>query len=160
IFHSIVEFETEKFVGRAASNIYHDDLAEINQPFYFHEFAEQLAGKGLQYLSEVTPVAMTAADLSRETQEALSKLEDDTIRREHYLDFIKCRRFRSTLVCHDGVEIQRRPATDVIQNFYIESHLAPTSGDPEIMRRVPVHFATDKGSQVDTDHPLTKAALI
>jgi methyltransferase-like protein len=160
VFGSIMDFEFEKFVERSVSNIFHDDLAETNQPFYFHEFAEQLSKNGLQYLSESTPVAMTAADLPRATQEVLRKLEDDTIRYEQYIDFIKCRRFRSTLACRNNIQLFRRPSARTIKKFYIQSHLAPTSADPEIVQKVSVEFAAEDTTKINTDHPLTKATLV
>src|SRR5262245_60447416 len=38
--------------GKSDHALFHDDLGEINRPFYFHEFAALAARHGLQYLAE------------------------------------------------------------------------------------------------------------
>ena len=57
VYQSVLKKELSRFYRLDASEIFHDDLAEINQPFYFYEFAEMLEKNNLQFLAE--------ADLTR-----------------------------------------------------------------------------------------------
>ena len=41
----------------------------------------------------------------------------DIVRQEQYLDFLTNRRFRSTLLCHAGVELSRDVSSDRLQSF-------------------------------------------
>ena len=42
----------ERLLERSDETLFHDELAEVNEPVYFHEFAAHAARYGLQYLAE------------------------------------------------------------------------------------------------------------
>ncbi len=44
-----------ELLERTDSALYHDDLCDIYEPVYFHEFAAHAAGHDLQYLGEANP---------------------------------------------------------------------------------------------------------
>jgi hypothetical protein len=83
--------------------LFHDDLAPVNEPVWFEEFHKHAARHGLQFLGEADLHEMFDP---RETQ--AGKLPGNLLRREQYLDFLKLRRFRQTLLCHAGVKLRRR----------------------------------------------------
>uniref|UniRef100_Q029T5 Methyltransferase type 12 n=1 Tax=Solibacter usitatus (strain Ellin6076) TaxID=234267 RepID=Q029T5_SOLUE len=76
--------------------LFHDDLAPINHPVWFHEFAAHAARHRLQYLGEADPHEMFDP---REIPHT------DLLEREQYLDFLKLRRFRQTLLCRSEVPL-------------------------------------------------------
>jgi SAM-dependent methyltransferase len=78
----------------------HDDLSELNNPFYFHEFTADATRAGLTFLSEAWLGTMTDGGLAPEVRQALGQL--DRLAREQYLDFIRFRHFRESLLCHAG----------------------------------------------------------
>ncbi len=78
--------------------LFHDDLAPVNHPVWFEEFAAHAARHGLQYLGEADPHEMFDP---REIPPG------DVLEREQYLDFLKLRRFRQTLLCHAGLKLTR-----------------------------------------------------
>ena len=78
--------------------LFHDDLAPVNQAVWFHEFASHAGRHGLQYLGE--------ADL-HEMFDPREIPPGDVLEREQYLDFLKLRRFRQTLLCRAGVKLTR-----------------------------------------------------
>src|SRR5262249_33754469 len=80
--------------------LYHDLLSAINEPFYFSQFVQHAAQHGLQYLAEADYFEMSAHGVSEEGRKTLQQLAGNRILREQYLDFLKCRRFRQTLLCH------------------------------------------------------------
>ncbi|MEO8677084.1 MAG: class I SAM-dependent methyltransferase [Casimicrobiaceae bacterium] len=97
--------EARRMEDRVTALLFHDDLSSINDPVYFHEFADHAARHGLQYLAEAAFVTSSYAGISPEARGVLAAL--DPITRQQYLDFIKCRRFRQTLLCHDTVALDR-----------------------------------------------------
>ena len=44
--------QAERLLERSDETLFHDELAAINEPVYFHEFAAHAARHGLQYLAE------------------------------------------------------------------------------------------------------------
>jgi SAM-dependent methyltransferase len=95
------EAEIESVRGAPGWMIYHDLLAQTNDAFYFHEFAQQAAAHGLEFLAEADFFEMSYAHLPESARETLAEMErQDVLLKEQYLDFLKRRRFRQTLLCH------------------------------------------------------------
>jgi hypothetical protein len=97
--------EARRMEGRLPALLYHDDLSQVNEPVYFHEFAEHAAGHGLQFLAEAAFVSGSYAGIASDARRLLAAL--DPITRHQYLDFIKCRRFRESLLCRNEVTVDR-----------------------------------------------------
>ena len=88
--------------GAAASDsaLAHDDLAELNDPVLFSEFAADAARAGLTYVAEAHPDAASDRGLAEPVLQALAQL--DRLAREQYLDFIRLRHYRESLLCRAG----------------------------------------------------------
>ena len=83
-------------------SLFHDDLAPINDPVWFREFAAHAQRHGLQYLGE--------ADSHKTFDPAMEQaagVAADVIEREQYVDFLKLRRFRQTLLCREEIPLDR-----------------------------------------------------
>src|SRR5579862_7435254 len=52
IYMQFLRDEYKRWTGRAPEAFYHDELADIFKPIYFHQFMEQAQRQGLQFLSE------------------------------------------------------------------------------------------------------------
>jgi SAM-dependent methyltransferase len=102
--------EARRMEERVPALLFHDDLAPVNDPVYFHEFAEHAARHGLQFLAEAAFVTSSYAGVAPEARGVLDTL--DPITREQYLDFIKCRRFRETLLCRSELEVNREESPE------------------------------------------------
>lgn len=114
-YTALMKAELDRFVARHPGFLFHDDLAAVNDPCYFHEFAAHAARHRLQFLCEAELVAMAYGGLTPEARRVLDAL--DPLAREQYLDFVKCRRFRQTLLCHEGVEVDRRLGPEKVATF-------------------------------------------
>ncbi len=159
LYQSMIKMELSAFGQRTAENIFHDDFASINQPYYFHEFVEMLNANDLQFLSEVDSFWMESEQLSPEILKKLDELGDDVIRREQYLDFIRCRPFRSTLFCHSDSELERRPAPEILRDFYLASQAEPKASTLDLTSTEPEVFVSLEGTEFNVSHPMTKSAL-
>ena len=94
--------EARHVMEHGDDGLFHDDLAPINDPVWFLEFASHARRHGLQYLAE----AQTHKTFDMPIEKGGAKTED-VIEREQYLDFCKLRRFRETLLCHEEIALDR-----------------------------------------------------
>lgn len=159
-YHTLLKNELDNILDKRTENVLHDDLAEINRPFYFQEFMEKAEAHGLQFLSEADFFDMQDYFFSDEVRKALDPLKSNIIAYEQYLDFIKGRRFRQTLLCHKDVELNRNLSSDVVREFFIASPARPASDEPDIVGLEAEKFVGLKGAEVTTNNPLIKAALL
>jgi len=160
-YRMLLKKEVKRVVEHSESHLFHDDLAEINSFFYFYEFVEQAARHDLQYLAEADYFEMQDASLPPRAAETLRQLGDNPVVKEQYADFVKCRRFRQTLLCHGEVSLERAQKPEQLRSLYVSSPARPGSIEPDIKSSAAVvKFEGAKGASVETDNPLTKAALL
>lgn len=158
-FQPFLERELERHFAHETADVYHDDLAEFYQPQYFYEFVETLGKNGLQFLSEAEITAMSMHSFSPEVREMMETL-DDIVEREQYMDFLRGRFFRQTLVCHQEVQLRRQIEPSILKDFYISSPIRPLNENPDLAARKVEKFVGRKDAGVEIDHSLTKAALV
>jgi len=146
---------------RHPESVYHDDLSEVNTPFYFHQFAAQAEAHGLRYLAEADYFEMQDYIYPPPVSEFLGRFGDDQIvLKEQYLDFLKCRVFRQTLLCHHEAPVDRRVDARRLTNFHLASQARPVSPQPELHAGAVEEFRGPRGAKLQTDHSLAKAALL
>jgi hypothetical protein len=160
LYKSIYEAELALLLERNPENIFHDDLADVNQPFYLYEFVESLALHELKYISDVQYFSTRDLAYRPEVVEALTSMGDNVEMREQYLDFLNCRRFRQSLICHAEVDLHRSPSPEILDAIRLASRVKPVSTEPELATRKLEEFSGPKAQQhLEIDHPLAKAAL-
>lgn len=159
VFRRVIEAEIESSADRPAANIYHDDLADINHPTYFRDFVSEISKFGLKFISESEPVAFFDRKYPEEVREALNRLWPDYLRREQYLDFINCSRFRSSLVCGSQSDPEYRPNPDRIDTLWIASQASAVDDNPNFTDNSTVEFRGPFNSTFQLNHPLVKTAL-
>jgi len=118
-WQAMLDPETELLMKRSDDSLCHDDLAESNESVYFRDFAAHAARHGLQYLGEADPYEMF------DPGDRLNWLKGDVIEREQYLDFLRFRRFRQTLLCRQEVPLER-PTGPVLMDRLLFSAPART----------------------------------
>jgi hypothetical protein len=87
----------------------------VNDPVWFRDFAAHASRHGLQYLGDAHLHEMF------DHRGALHALAGSRIEREQYLDFLKLRRFRQTLLCRKEVRLARRPLARAIERLCFSS---------------------------------------
>jgi SAM-dependent methyltransferase len=152
-FAAIMRRQSERLLERSDETLFHDELAAVNEPVYFHEFVSHAARYGLQYLAETDFFEMQTGVLPEPLSNELLGV-DDVIRREQYLDFIKGRMFRQTLLCRAELDIDRSPQPLVVEDLAVASPTQPTSD-----REGQFKFEGPTGSTLTTDHPPVGWAL-
>lgn len=106
------------------SYLIHDHLADVNRPCYFYEFIDAARTEGLQYLADSSLASMLPENLPEEVHLKLREI-DDIVRQEQYMDFVRGRRFRNTLLCRCAVELTRELEAKSLNDLYVDSDCAP-----------------------------------
>ncbi len=150
--------EFEQIKSRSDSNIYHDDLAELNQPFYFHEFISMMDDSELSYIGEANPSTANPDKIKPGVRESIFEISDDPLVREQYIDFLEKRRFRASLVCRTKAEPLSEYDPAAIRDLRITSTLNPL-GNNEVKTTDGPRFEGPNGG-LDINHPLTKTMLL
>jgi SAM-dependent methyltransferase len=145
---------------RSDAVLYHDDLARGNRPVLFTDFVTEAAGHRLQYLAEADWFEMAAGAVPARAAELLARCGDDRIAREQYLDFLKCRAYRQSLLCRAEVRLPAGPVGGAARRLLAAAPVRPTSPRAQPTGRSKVEFRTKAGATLTTDHPVLKAALL
>jgi len=151
--------ELQRVLDHAHGHLYHDELAEINEPVYFTQFMSHAARHDLQYLGEADYFEMSDHVFRDSVRETLRKLARNRLLREQYLDFLKCRRFRQTLLCRRDAELRTEPQPGKLAGFLVSSSAVCAPGSLDLTPGVNCVFETPKGAKCQTDLPLGKATL-
>jgi SAM-dependent methyltransferase len=153
--------ELKKIRSRHPSVVFHDDLEPVNDPVYFHEFAEHARTHGLQFLSEAEFFSMQLVGFDAEVVDTIRLLaQGDRIKEQQYLDFLKCRRFRQSLLCHQELALDRQPAAGRIPGLCVSSPARPMQDVADPSSNEDLEFQTAAGASMTTNLPLAKAAIL
>jgi SAM-dependent methyltransferase len=145
--------ELERMLEREDSVLFHDELGEHYRPLHFQEFVDHAARHGLQYLAEAIYGEMLEGFPRPEVVAKLREVSGgDRIATEQYLDFVKCRAFRQTLLCRREVTLRAAPDLSSVGDFYIASGVQPDGP--------PGSFKGLKGATFRTEHPVARAAML
>lgn len=139
--------------------IAHEHLELWNTPQYFHQFMERAQRQGLQYLGESEFSSMVVENLAKPVAEKLAQGIDDIVRLEQYMDFVRNRTFRSTLVCHQSRRLVRKVSGGPLAHLYIATTVAPLVGSGEWRTLAREEFKAASGLVFEATGALTRAAL-
>jgi SAM-dependent methyltransferase len=83
------------------SALFHDDLAPVYEPVYFHDFVARAGAHDLQYMGDASGYD-APRNLRAEVMEAVRTMAaGDSIAELQYLDFLRMRGFRRSLLCRN-----------------------------------------------------------
>ncbi len=177
-FARVLREQMERMLGYSDALLFHDDLAEVSTPFYFHEFVEHANARDLQFLSEADLFESQMRDVPESAGRLMASLPEGVVVQEQYMDFFKNRMFRQTLICHEADPIDRTLDEAAIEGLWISSRARPQEGvdgeeegrarsetgpvlhipapgdDPEVRT-----FLTPEGFSMTTSEPLVQAAM-
>ena len=139
--------------------VFHDELADVNTPVYFHELAAHAARHGLQFLAEAHLADSQLHDLPEDVAAALRRLPGDVVVREQYLDFIVNRMFRQTLLCHAAAPVRRTLRAGDLAGLWVAAALRTDAGEAALAGDALVRFDLPAGGGVETADPDFKRVL-
>lgn len=137
----------------------HEHLEEYNEPLYFWQFIDRATRHGLQYVGEADYSAMSVDNFSPDIVAMLRNLAADIVETEQYMDFVRNRMFRQTILCSADVKLDRAPSARKIAKLHVASDTEPQEPIDDIRSEKPAVFQS--GSAVTkTNNPMVKAALL
>lgn len=139
------------------SYLYHEYLAEVNEPCLFTDFLARAERHGLRYVCDADLNTLFPSTLGAEVESALAGIEDG-IEQEQYLDFVRNRNFRQTLLCRAEEEPSRELNLERFEDLAFFADLV-VPGKPDLRRIKTQPFRRLSGETLEVEHPLTKAAL-
>jgi methyltransferase-like protein/ubiquinone/menaquinone biosynthesis C-methylase UbiE len=138
----------------------HEYLEADNEAIHFHTFVDRIRKHDLEYLSDVEIGSTLPNLLPPDVLGILGKLSKDFVEYEQYLDFLRARTFRQSLVVHADAPIVRQVSLD---------RLASLSIFPTFISSVPMHelqgddktvrFSTINGQTVESNDPVFKGLI-
>jgi methyltransferase-like protein/predicted O-methyltransferase YrrM len=140
--------------------ILHEHLEDINEPLYFHEFMERAVRHGLQYLAEADFSTMLAANFPPEVNDTVVRIAPDVIRQEQFMDFLRNRTFRQTLLVRQGLVVNRTLTPERVMPLWVSALLLPVNPMPELATQREEAFRASNGGMLKTPNPVTKAAMV
>ncbi len=161
-YANILRQEAGLLANQSDHYLRHDHLEEENKQFYFSEFMSKANSYGLQYLSDTSLPTMYLGNMPKNVAEKLQGV-NDIVRTEQYMDFVTNRRFRSTLLCHKDVALNRTINNQDIKKFAMTLNVIPEKKFTEIdvnnNEEAKFFYNNDKNQHISSTSPGLKAAL-
>lgn len=159
LWSSLLQGELSRIQKLSDELLLHDDLSDLNEPIYFHEFIARASRHGLKYLGEALFSDMQDHLYRPEVRDALRQ-SGDRIAHEQYLDFLNCRAFRQTLLCREGTPLTLTLGPEDVTRFHVHGKATPVSPAMDLGSEEPARFKNPAGVVVGMGSPIAKAALL
>ena len=156
----LLKNESSLMSGLSDNYLLHDILGAENTAFYFHEFVEAAGRHGLQYVGEPNVAEMLATNFPERVRGTLAQLNNQIVAQEQYMDFLRNRSFRQTLLCSAKVKLQRNLSPESLNRFAFRSLLLRASGPVELVPGMNVTFVGSGGAQITSSDAFVKALLL
>lgn len=156
----LLKRELDLLRGQRDSYLFHEHLEAVNEPLYFHQFIERAQARGLQYLAEAEFSAMLARNFPAAVAETLYKIAPGIVAMEQYMDFLRNRMFRQTLLVHQETPLKRNLTGKDVQGFYMASPAKTATEAGYLRNSEPLEFRGPGGQTLTTRRPITKAAML
>jgi methyltransferase-like protein/2-polyprenyl-3-methyl-5-hydroxy-6-metoxy-1,4-benzoquinol methylase len=161
IMRSIVDSEINLIRNAAPHYLAHEFLEEYNSPCYFKDFVSAAEKFNLCYLAESEPHTMFVSNLGQQVAAPLlNECGASQVMLEQYMDFLKNRPFRQTILTHKNRanNINYRIAADQIKEFEFCGRFI--SSEKVELDHIPAQFTTTKGANITISQPIEKAAVM
>ena len=162
IFGQLLKIESAMIANYRDDYVLHDHLEQNNTPCYFKDFMVQADAQGLAYLGEANFIEMLPQHLGVDVQRTLEQISGgNIILTEQYMDFIRNRYFRQTLlVKRERIgDIQRNIRADQLAMFHLSANIK-TQRDVNVTASTVATFDSAQGRSMDVTEPIVKAALV
>jgi methyltransferase-like protein/cyclopropane fatty-acyl-phospholipid synthase-like methyltransferase len=159
-YAELLAHELERLDSVSPEYLFHDDFSTENSPVYFGAFLQHAREHGLDFFAEAQFSSFYDPKISREQRRLLKALSaGDVAREEQYMDFLRLRAFRQTLLCHEGRSIDRTSDLERVFELFASSEMKPTSVPPALFDDTPELFRTSRGAELTTSSPILKVSL-
>lgn len=151
--------EAEEVSRKPDYYLLHDHLEEVNEPLYFHQFMERATQHRLRYLGEAHFPNMFVHDLAPQVAQTLVRIAPDLMKREQFMDFLRNRTFRQTLLVRENAALERKIAPLRVAPLHVASRARPVREKIDVRTDGPEEFRVPDGSGLTAPRRIVKAAL-
>lgn len=155
----LLKQEVETLRNHADAYLFHEHLEPCNEPIYFHHFVERARGKDLEFLGESHLNSMVPGNFGPEIEAGLQRLSQDIVQIEQFMDFVRNRTFRETLLCRKDIKPNYRISPKQMPTFLVASAMKPASPQPDERSTQTEAYQGPNNVTLSTGEPLVKAAL-
>ncbi|HUR52987.1 MAG TPA: class I SAM-dependent methyltransferase [Gemmataceae bacterium] len=156
----LLKTELETIRHQADHYLYHEHLEEVNDPVYFHQFVSRAGKHDLRYLGEARLGTMVTGNFGPDVEKALKLLATDQIQTEQYMDFLRNRMFRESLLVNSRNVPNWTINPDVLKSMHVASSGKPAPNTVvDITTEAASQYQTRSGMTLSTGRPLLKAAM-
>jgi methyltransferase-like protein/2-polyprenyl-3-methyl-5-hydroxy-6-metoxy-1,4-benzoquinol methylase len=159
LMQQIIKSEANTIRGAASYYLSHEYLESINEPCYFRDFVKKAKEHDLRYLAESEPSTMFVSNLGNDIAQALlNEANGDQITLEQYMDFVKNRQFRQTILTHqkNAEKIRYRIRAEDLKTFEFMGVFAAQNIEYD---QLATTFDNGLGAKIAVSQPFEKAAL-
>lgn len=162
-YQQLLKMELEGLRHQSDYYLYHEHLEEVNDPVYFHQFVGAATTKGLKYLGEARVGTMVTGNFGPDIEKTLRMLASDQVMAEQYMDFLRNRMFRETLLCHANQSPNWSVVPDTLRGLHVSSVARPqvAEGQTELNAadESQITYRSPAGMTMTTSRPLLKTAM-
>ncbi len=139
------------------SYLFHEYLEDTNAPLLFSDFMQRAARHGLKYLCDSDLYTMFPSTLGEPAAQLLEQY-GDLLEQEQYMDFLRVRPFRRSVLCREQRDLQRELDLDFMRAYGLTAYLTPRES-PAFDAARSQSYVSASGKDFAVAHPLTKLAL-
>jgi methyltransferase-like protein len=159
-YTSLLQEQAELLRQHSDAYLFHEHLEQHNEPIWFLDFCERLSGQRLRYLAEAEfGMMLPSLAFPPEIEQQLEELAPSLLEREQYMDFVRNRSFRQSLVCHDRCRPSYQLRAHRVTRLWVASPVQAATGSGDLSDESPVEFQSPDGLRLESSIPLVKSAL-
>lgn len=139
------------------SYVFHEYLEEVNSPLLFSEFLARARAQQLAYVCDTDFYTLFPESFGVDAEGFLQACPD-VQSTEQYIDFLRMRTFRQSLLCHAqhtpnyNIDLSKLDTFALYSDLYLE-------GKIKLDTDRPVQFKTTQGVSIAASQPLVKVIL-
>jgi SAM-dependent methyltransferase len=137
--------------------VLHEYLEETNEAIYFEQFVERVVARGLRYLGDSDVRTMLPIGLPPKVDATLNRIAPGLMRREQFLDFLKSRSFRQSLLIRAGAALDRKLSAARVMTLRVAA--AVQRAELDLASDRPETFRFADGRSVEASSRIVKSAL-
>src|SRR6185503_12008520 len=139
--------------------VLHEYLEEANEAVYFERFVERIGAHGLRYLGDSDVRTMLPIGLPPKVEATLNRIAPGLIRREQFLDFLKSRSFRQSLLIRAGAALDRKLSAARVMALRVAAPVQRNEAPPDLASDRAETFRFADGRSVEASARIVKSAL-
>jgi methyltransferase-like protein/2-polyprenyl-3-methyl-5-hydroxy-6-metoxy-1,4-benzoquinol methylase len=139
--------------------VLHEYLEQTNEAVYFEQFVERVVARGLRYLGDSDIRTMLPLGLPPKTDETLNRIAPGLMRREQFLDFLKSRSFRQSLLIRAGAALDRKLSPARVMALRVAAPVQHNEAPLDLASDRAETFRFADGRNVEASTRIVKSAL-